>query len=242
MKLLNNNFFIIFIVVLVVTGLLTAVQFATPSTTVQVKDYGSENPQYNDIRGEIDNMKKWDKTTYYRIKNTIQDYKNTDQIDKEMQLELGELLKSKYLLQLAAVIKNFCASGSSMTQWKELTNEAKKFKENIDFSPNLNLLEQYRYVRTIAQTAIQYGKNEQYEVQKSTTYETILNSFPTKVGIKNNTTIQQEAKLGLQALGLVQGLDRRYKATDLKTCDCEDRFGKNKYYKEACETTQQTIE
>jgi hypothetical protein len=234
MKLLNNNLFIILIVILVVAGLLAMMQLMTPKNSLEQKDYGSDNAQYNNIRSEIDQMKSWDKTTFYRINNTIQDYKKTDQIDAEMETELKELLENKYLLQLAAAVKSFCASSSSMGKWQELNSEAKKFAENKDFGNSIQMLANYYNMRTVAQSAVKYGKNEQYNSQKSANFEAVLNSFPSKVNIKNNPTIKQEVDQGLQALGLVQGLDRRYQNTDLETCDCASRFGQNKYYLDSC--------
>lgn len=234
MKLLNNNLFIILVVILVVGGLLAAMQLITPKPTLQPKDYGSDNTQYNNIRAEIDGMKTWDKTSFYRVKNTIAAYKKTDQVDEEMESELYKLLENKYLLQLSTAIKTFAASSSSMGKWQELNTEAKKFAENKDFGNSIQILANYYNMRNIAQSAVKYGKNEQYNSQKSTNFETVLNSFPSKVNIKNNPTIKQEVDQGLQALGLVQGLDRRYQNTDLETCDCESRFGQNKYYLDSC--------
>lgn len=238
MKLLNNNLFIIFLVILVVGALLAAMQLMTPETNLQQKDYGSENTQYNNIRSEIDGMETWNKTSFYRIKNTIAAYKKTDQIDEEMELELYKLLESKYLLQISTAIKTFAASSSSMGKWQELNTESKQFAENKDFRNNLQILANYYNIRTMAQSAVKYGKNEQYQAKKSSNFEAVLNSFPSKINIKNNPTIRQEVDQGLQALGLVRGLDRRYQDADLASCDCESRFGQNKYYLESCLETQ----
>ncbi len=234
MKLLNNNIIIILIVVLAVAGLLAAMQFLRPTPTIVDIDPNIENPQYKSIRSAIDKMESWDNNTYYRIKNSIKDYHASDQIDTEMQKELDQLLDSKYLLQLAAEIRKFCAISANMDFWQELNAEAQKFAKNKDFAPSRQLLANYYNMRVMAQEAVKYGKNEQYDAQKSSKFEATLNSFTAQASIKDNPTIKQEVDLGLQALGLVRGLDRRFKETDLKTCNCEDRFGKNQYYFESC--------
>jgi hypothetical protein len=240
MNLLNNKIFLILLIVGLVIGLLALAQVMDNGSITSSSDYDSDNPQYNAIRKEVDKMSTdaWDKTIYYRIKNSIKDYKDSKQLDAKMEKELSELLNNKYMLKLSDAAKQFCATAANMSVGNELQAEANNFSQNSDIKPTLAMLEDYRYTRAIAAEASKYGKNEQFDEAKSSNYEAVLNNLPNKVFFKDNPTVKNEAEEGLQALGLVRGLDKRFKETDLSSCDCAARFGRNIYYKEACDKAQ----
>ncbi len=236
MNLLNNKLFIIGLVLVLVIGLLALAQLMDNSAVTNPEEFSTANPQYNDVRREIDSMSqgKWDKTVYNRIKNSIDSYHNTKQIDAVMHKNLNDLLLKTYLLKLTETTEDFCEKSGDMNLWNELYTETAKFSSNPDMNKAIGLLNDYRNIRTTALAAENYGKNEKYDADKSTSFEAIFSSFHNKNHIKDNSTLKNEVNYALVAIGRVSGLENKFNKADFEICNCYAEFGKNEFYKNEC--------
>ncbi len=241
MNLLDNKLFLIIVVLLTVGGLLALATVLDTSSPPTESTYESDNPTYKSIQAEIEKMSQqpWDPTTYRRIKNSIEDYKETQQIDSKMHSELKKLLDNKYLLLLSETVKKFASNSSEMGLHQELSNEVNSFPGNKDLAPTAQLLKDYTYFRAISIEISNYGNRERFDPQLSLAYEDILNNFTTKAFLKDNPFLKKMTDDAQVALGLVRGLDRRFGQTDLKNCDCNAEFGRNTYYLDTCKKTQE---
>jgi len=236
MNLLNNKFFIIGLVLVLVIGLLVLAQLMDRKTITGPVEFETTNPQYNIIKNDIILMSQsnWNRTVYSRIKNNIDDYFDTKQIDLEMRDNLKKLLLKKYLLKLTEATEEFCQKSADMNLWNELYTESSNFSSDPDMNQTIALLNDYKYIRNTTLAAENYGKNEKYDETKSKNFESIINKFNNNEILKNNPTLIDEANSALVALGRVSGLNNKFNKADFNNCDCYIDFGKNEYYKAAC--------
>jgi hypothetical protein len=243
MKLLNNKFFIIGIALAIVIGLLAVAQLMNKSTVSNPEDYSTTNPQYNAIKKNINDLsqKEWDKTVYYRIKNSISSYHDSKQVDRVMFDNLNDFLLKSYLLKLIATTEEFCEKSGDMNLWNELYTETAKFSSNTDMNKAIGLLNDYRNIRTTALAAENYGRNEKYDAAKNASFDAILKSLDSKSHLKENPVLKNEASSAAAVLGMIQGLDMRFNNIDLESCDCYSSFGRNEYYKNACLVAKQNL-
>ncbi len=240
MTLLNNKFFIIGVVLVLVIGLLGLAQLMDTNSVSDLDEFETTNPEYNTIKNEIDRMSQsnWDNTVYYRIKKSIDGYFDVKKIDQLMHDNLKVLLLKKYLLKLTETTQEFCEKSADMGLWNELNSEISKFSNNPDMNTAISLLNDYRYIRNTALAAEDYGKNEKYDADKSAGYEAIFISFNNKSFIKDNPTLKNEVSSALVAIGRVSGLENKFNTADFNTCNCYNDFGKNEFYKDACIKSQ----
>lgn len=247
-NLLNNKFFQVLLIALAAGIVILILIFASGGGN-KIIDNGGENknPNYKRLHAEIDALlgKKWNKSTFNLINQNIDRYASSKLITADESRGLKQVLETNYLTVLADTIKMFCrkAGAGDIPHLNELEKEAKLFQSGQAsiVAALLPLVSTFRSILYLKTTITTFTTTQKYDPSAADGYRKSISMYLSSEYFSENTylgNILRSCRVDLGSHENINNLFELYVRNGrIKTCDCKDKFSRNTYYLNSCNST-----